>query len=116
MTRQTSTLLLTYLCAIVLVKADVNPEQKKPYINPEWRKPDAWSLHREQEANEEKLKDLQNVEISVVVPQESSKKDDKTIDIGKTYYMRLAKILFDEKKFEVILAIYGSEKVILSNL
>lgn len=116
MARKGLKFLLAYICVVTLIRADINQEHKEPYIDPEWRKPDAWSRHREQVALEEKLRNEENGENSLVVQRESCVKDEHTIDISKTFYMRLAKILFNDQKFKVTFIKYGSKKVILNNL
>lgn len=105
MARKGLKFLLAYICVVTLVRADIDPE---------WRKPDAWSRHREQVALEEKLRNEENGENTLVVQRESCVKDELTIDISKTFYMRLAKILFNDQKFKVTLIKYGSKKVILN--
>lgn len=107
MTRKGLIFLVFTICAITLVKADVNSE---------WRKPDDWSRHRREVEHQEKLKAKENVENGLMIPQETCKKDEKTVDIAKMSYMRVMRKVFNKQRFKVILVKYGSKKVLLSNL
>uniref|UniRef100_A0A336LV96 CSON005534 protein n=1 Tax=Culicoides sonorensis TaxID=179676 RepID=A0A336LV96_CULSO len=73
-------------------------------INPEWERPDAWSRHRSQKVKELKENISEDYEIATerqIFDQDVDQLVEK-LEIAEMYYKRLAKLLFNVKRFKEI--------------
>lgn len=89
-----------FFCVLICVKADLFE------FDPEWEKPDAWSRQKTRLAKESEGNDEQNYETNskrrIPEPERACHEDRDTLEISKLFYKRLAKSLFNERKFKVI--------------
>lgn len=100
MTIKVTHFFLFYLIyASFLVTADIHFE-----INPEWEKPDAWSRHKvaKEKNQKQEIPEKNCEENQIIISSNNCENERQLAEINKMFYKRLAKSLFNVRKFKVI--------------